>query len=332
MSTVFGRLFLASFGIVALSLSILYFLLPHGIAIATSVALAVALLAAGAVARQADKVVSSLSAKADAILDSVGEKIADQSDLGRIDSALEQGARTLTQTAETLESADQRRREFIANVSHELRTPLTAIQGYAETLADDQHLTVQSREFLAVLQENVRRMSRLTADLLTLARFESSNPQLHFIQVPATELLHEAFRGLEGAAGSKKIELHVEAIVPRAVNADPDAIYRVFSNLIENAIKYSSGSGSRIMIGAKEVESGIEFYVRDFGAGIPAEHHDRLFERFYRVDKGRSIELGGTGLGLAIVKHVVLQHGGTVRMESQPGSGSVFAFTLPTAV
>jgi len=332
VSDVFRHLFLAFLVIAGVSLTTFYFLLPHGLAIATLVALLVAVLPGYGVARWAADVVTGFSNQADRILDSIRENRDNKSELVRIGRALGVTGETLRHAAEELESSDRRRREFIANVSHELRTPLTAIQGYAETVLDDRHLTDQSREFLAVLQANARRMSRLTSDLLTLARLESSDPQLHFVQVPASELLQEALRVSQDTAAGKNLELVTEAIVPRAVMADRDAINQVFSNLIENAVKYSGANAGKVLIGAKEVEGGVEFYVQDFGIGIPAEHHERIFERFYRVDKARSVESGGTGLGLAIVKHVVLQHGGTVRMESQPGKGSLFTFTLPTAV
>jgi two-component system phosphate regulon sensor histidine kinase PhoR len=114
------------------------------------------------------------------------------------------------------------------------------------------------------------------------------------------------------------------------VKADREAIHQIFSNLIENALKYAA-SGKRIVLGARAVEQGIEFYVRDFGPGISSEHLPRLFERFYRVDKARSRESGGTGLGLAIAKHIVFAHGGTIRAESELNHGSTFLFVLPAA-
>jgi len=118
--------------------------------------------------------------------------------------------------------------------------------------------------------------------------------------------------------------------VPDPVNADREAIHQVFSNLIDNALKYAA-SGRRLVLGARSLDRGVEFYVRDFGSGISSEHLPRLFERFYRVDKARSRESGGTGLGLAIAKHIVLAHGGTIRAESELNHGSVFLFTLPLA-
>jgi len=126
------------------------------------------------------------------------------------------------------------------------------------------------------------------------------------------------------------VELRVEDSAPEAVNADREAIHQVFSNLIDNAMKYAA-SGGKLMLGARPVERGVEFYVRDFGGGIPSEHLPRLFERFYRVDKARSRESGGTGLGLAIAKHIVLAHEGAIRAESELNHGSAFLFTLPLA-
>jgi len=126
------------------------------------------------------------------------------------------------------------------------------------------------------------------------------------------------------------VELLLDKSPDAMVSADPEAIHQVFSNLIDNALKYA-GEGHKISIGMKETKHGSEFYVRDFGPGIPSEHLPRLFERFYRVDKARSRETGGTGLGLAIVKHIVLAHRGRIRVESELHRGSTFYFTLPFA-
>jgi len=142
-------------------------------------------------------------------------------------------------------------------------------------------------------------------------------------------LLHEAQQGFQELKSSG-IELEIAESTPAPVQADDDAIQQVLTNLIDNAAKYGA-AGGRIVLGAHEVESGVEFYVRDFGAGIASEHLPRLFERFYRVDKARSRESGGTGLGLAIAKHIVLAHRGRIRVESSLGHGSTFFFTLPLA-
>jgi len=229
------------------------------------------------------------------------------------------------------ERVEKTRRDFIANVSHELRTPLTSIQGYAETLLDGSSENHHSREFLEIIRKNASRMSRLTEDLLTLARVESGEQRFDVESVLPGELLHDAVESFKELARAHGIELAIEDSAPDLVSADREAIHQVFSNLIDNALKYA-GSQAQIVLGARPSERGVEFYVRDFGAGISSEHLPRLFERFYRVDKARSRESGGTGLGLAIAKHIVLAHGGTIRAESELNHGSVFFFTLPVAV
>jgi two-component system phosphate regulon sensor histidine kinase PhoR len=234
--------------------------------------------------------------------------------------------RDLTET----ERVEKTRRDFIANVSHELRTPLTSIQGYAETLLDGSSENNHSREFLDIIRKNASRMSRLTEDLLTLARVESGEQRFDVQPVLPGELLHEAVESFENVARAHGVELRVEDSAPEPVSADREAIHQVFSNLVDNALKYAA-SGGQLVLGARPAEYGVEFYVRDFGGGIPSEHLPRLFERFYRVDKARSRESGGTGLGLAIAKHIVLAHDGAIRAESDLNHGSVFLFTLPLA-
>jgi two-component system phosphate regulon sensor histidine kinase PhoR len=236
--------------------------------------------------------------------------------------------RDLTET----ERVEKTRRDFIANVSHELRTPLTSIQGYTETLLDSTSDSDNGhvREFLEIVRKNAARMSRLTEDLLTLARVESGEQR--FVPQPTTpgDLLDDAVESFREIAKGQGLELTVEEVATTRVNADREAIHQVFSNLVENAMKYA-GSGGRIVLGARDCERGVEFYVRDFGPGIASEHLPRLFERFYRVDKARSRESGGTGLGLAIAKHIMLAHLGTIRAESELNHGSIFLFTLPLA-
>jgi len=233
--------------------------------------------------------------------------------------------RDLTET----ERVEKTRRDFIANVSHELRTPLTSIQGYTETLldsasAEDSH----SRDFLEIIRKNATRMSRLTEDLLTLARVESGEQRFAMQSVLPEELLREAVLSFRTMAKSQGVEFELHEFAPLPVTADVEAIHQVFSNLIDNALKYA-GSTGRLVLGSRELANGVEFYVQDFGPGIPSEHLPRLFERFYRVDKARSRDSGGTGLGLAIAKHIVLAHGGTIRAESELNHGSTFIFILP---
>jgi two-component system phosphate regulon sensor histidine kinase PhoR len=270
--------------------------------------------------------------------------------------------RDLTET----ERVEKTRRDFIANVSHELRTPLTSIQGYAETLLDSTSENgAHTREFLEIIRKNSARMSRLTEDLLTLARVESGETRFDAESVPPAELLHDAEESFREIARTHGTDLQITDLQvadlrvndPRlndlrvhdrqtqirdlqnpnsqiqnlpAVLADREAIHQVFSNLIDNALKYGA-SGGRIVLGARAVPHAVEFFVQDFGGGIASEHLPRLFERFYRVDKARSRESGGTGLGLAIAKHIMLAHGGSIRAESELAHGSTFLFTLPTA-
>jgi two-component system, OmpR family, phosphate regulon sensor histidine kinase PhoR len=235
--------------------------------------------------------------------------------------------RDLTET----ERMEKSRRDFIANVSHELRTPLTSIQGYTETLLDHPLADNPVRDFLEIIRKNAARMSRLTEDLLTLARVESGEQRFEVEPVSAEELLRDALESFRELARSYEVELTIENLALGShVNADREAVHQIFSNLIENALKYA-GSGRKIILGARPAAQGIEFYVRDFGPGIASGHLPRLFERFYRVDKARSRESGGTGLGLAIAKHIVLAHGGAIRAESELNHGSTFVFTLPTS-
>ena len=233
------------------------------------------------------------------------------------------------------ERMEKSRRDFIANVSHELRTPLTSIQGYTETLLDSPLADNHVREFMEIIRKNSARMTRLTEDLLTLARVESGEQRFDIQRVSPEELLQDALESFREVARSYGVELGVALVIENAVpaghvNADREAIHQIFSNLIENALKYAA-AGKKVILAARAVENGVEFYVRDFGPGISSEHLPRLFERFYRVDKARSRESGGTGLGLAIAKHIVLAHGGTIRAESELHHGSTFLFTLPAS-
>ncbi len=257
--------------------------------------------------------------------------------------------RDLTET----ERVEKTRRDFIANVSHELRTPLTSIQGYAETLLDTTPENgAPNREFLEIIRKNSARMSRLTEDLLTLARVESGETRFEAEPVPPAELLHDAEESFREIARGHGVDLQIQDLQTQdshesdssvsdtgiqnlpQVLADREAIHQVFSNLIDNALKYGSKygtAGGRIVLGARPTPHAVEFFVQDFGAGIASEHLPRLFERFYRVDKARSRESGGTGLGLAIAKHIMLAHGGSIRAESELAHGSTFLFTLPIA-
>jgi two-component system phosphate regulon sensor histidine kinase PhoR len=231
-----------------------------------------------------------------------------------------------------LEKVESIRKDFVINVSHELRTPLASIQGYTETLLDGAiEQPGLAKKFLNIIRQNTERLTRLTADLLVLSRVELGQQTFKFAPHSVNRLLQDNLDSMLPLATQKKVELHLEpAPEPAHVVCDGEAVHQILTNLVENAIKYTSEGGS-VTLGAYLVNSEqYEFFVRDTGAGIPADDLNRLFERFYRVDKARSKALGGTGLGLAIVKHLTLAQGGRVRVESKLGEGSTFYFTLPT--
>jgi two-component system phosphate regulon sensor histidine kinase PhoR len=241
------------------------------------------------------------------------------------------GALVVLHDVTRIEAAEKSRRDFIANVSHELRTPLTSIQGYVETLVEDPRPNAEtSREFLGIIHKNATRMNRLTEDLLALASVEGPDYKLTLQPTRASALVQDAIESLGGMVVDSEVELQSTGAPDDLVLADPDAMNQVFGNLIENSLKYGK-SGKRVRVGARLLEREVEFSVQDFGPGIASEHLNRIFERFYRVDKARSRESGGTGLGLAIVKHIVNAHGGRVWAESELGAGAQFHFTLPLA-
>jgi two-component system, OmpR family, phosphate regulon sensor histidine kinase PhoR len=239
------------------------------------------------------------------------------------------GAVIVLHDVTSIEAAEKSRRDFIANVSHELRTPLTSISGYLETLLEDPAPRPETtREFLSIILKNSNRMNRLTEDLLALAGVESPDYKLSLQPIKASALVEDAIESLAGMVVDSGIQLESGGAPPKVVMADPDAMTQVFGNLIENAMKYGK-SGGRIRVSAQAGETEVEFVVQDFGPGIPFEHLNRIFERFYRVDKARSRDSGGTGLGLAIVKHIVQAHGGRIWAESELGKGAAFHFRLP---
>lgn len=241
------------------------------------------------------------------------------------------GAVAVLHDVTEIERAETMRRDFIANVSHEMRTPLTSISGYVETLLDTtENLPEHVREFLGIILKNATRLNRLTEDLLALANVESGEYRLRMQRVPAGMLMTDTLESLGGMLVDSGIKVDVRETVDTPVMVDVDAITQVFGNLIENAMKYAN-AGRQVVAGVRDAACGVEFYVQDFGPGIASEHQERIFERFYRVDKARSRESGGTGLGLAIAKHIVRAHGGTIRVESELGAGATFVFCLPAA-
>jgi two-component system, OmpR family, phosphate regulon sensor histidine kinase PhoR len=223
------------------------------------------------------------------------------------------------------------RKEFVANVSHELRTPITLIKGYAETLADAEHplSPADQRRFLGIMEKHANRLHMLLEDLLALSRLEGRAASMHLEQIDLGDLLRDVVASYQPVVNQRQqlITLQLEAGA-RSLPVDVSKITQVLGNLIDNAVKYSP-QGATITIATKVRADGIEVWVRDTGPGISAADLPHIFERFYRVDKGRSRETGGTGLGLSIVKHIVQLHGGKVWVESKLGKGTNFAFLLP---
>ncbi|HEX9045764.1 MAG TPA: ATP-binding protein [Verrucomicrobiae bacterium] len=228
-----------------------------------------------------------------------------------------------------LRQLERTREEFVANVSHELRTPLSLIKGYVETLLDGaRHNPEVAERFLKIIDRNTQRLDLLIQDLLTISALESGRMKLNLQPVDLRGLGDKVLGDLQARAEDKNVTLR-NTTPAICATADIHRLDQVLANLVENAVKYGRANGT-VTIGGKTLEDGhIEMFVQDDGPGIPPESLNRVFERFYRVDKARSRDQGGTGLGLSIVKHIVHAHGGEVRVESELGHGATFFFTLP---
>jgi two-component system phosphate regulon sensor histidine kinase PhoR len=223
------------------------------------------------------------------------------------------------------------RKEFVANVSHEIRTPITAIKGFVETLRDGAMQNPQDGErFLGIIQNHVLRLEALVEDLLSLSRIEEETEREKILleDKPLKQVLEGALQICQVKAGSKQIGMELFCRDDVAARINASLLEQAVVNLIDNAVKYSE-AGKRIWVQVEASPQEVLIRVRDEGCGIEKKHLERLFERFYRVDKARSRKLGGTGLGLAIVKHIMEAHEGRVSVESQPGRGSIFTLHLP---
>ncbi|MBI4981720.1 MAG: PAS domain S-box protein [Candidatus Omnitrophica bacterium] len=220
------------------------------------------------------------------------------------------------------------RRDFVANVSHELKTPLTSIKGFVETLLegalDDKE---NSRHFLEIIHEHTIRLDVLINDLLSLAYLESKALALNLVKTNIPALLDKVLEGFNSQVKIKGVNVHNQLPKELFVNADSVKLGQVLVNLVDNAIKFNRAGGT-VKIYHQDLDGFIKIVVEDTGLGIPEKDLERIFERFYRVDKARSRELGGTGLGLSIVKHIIEAHGGSVGVESLEGAGSKFWFIL----
>ncbi|MBS1971088.1 MAG: PAS domain-containing protein [Bdellovibrionales bacterium] len=230
-----------------------------------------------------------------------------------------------------LKKAELVRIEFVGNASHELRTPLTSIKGYVDTLKADVNKGNfdHAAKFVDIISRNVERLADLVNDLLSISTLES-NPEIKFEPVNPLQVSEHIVSEFAPMMRDKnQVVMVVGAQDVTSFNADVRKVEQVLRNLVSNAVKYI-GAGKTVQIRWEKASDGaVILRVLDNGPGIPAEHHDRLFERFYRIDKGRSRDAGGTGLGLAIVKHIMQSHGGSVQVKSEMGKGSEFICTFP---
>jgi two-component system phosphate regulon sensor histidine kinase PhoR len=257
-------------------------------------------------------------------------KVKSKDELGDLARSLNTMSEELQQKIDNLKRMDRMRTDFVANVSHELKTPLTLIKGYVETLEDraidDKE---KARKFISIIKEHAERLGNIIDDLLSLSELELSKDCIEKTDFDLKNLIDEVALGFGHALDTKKQSLGIDVQGDGfRIKADRDRIEQLFVNLIDNAVKYTKETG-RILVSLAEQRDTITVTVEDNGIGIPAEHLDRVFERFYRVDKARSRQLGGTGLGLGIAKHIVLAHNGRINMESQVNKGTKVSVTLP---
>lgn len=249
--------------------------------------------------------------------------------LGRLGATMNLLAERFQHDIAELKRLEQTRREFVANASHELRTPLASIKAYAETLSSGGVPPEEAKDFIREIEANAERMAKLVDDLLDLSALESGRMPPDYEPLFLGPIAAKAAAGLKALAARKRIVLRVGPFhdLP-SVRADRGQIKQVLVNLLDNAIKYTPENGL-VRLEARFENGLVSVWVEDNGIGIPPEDLPRVFERFYRVDKARSRDMGGTGLGLSIVKHIIEAHGGTVAADSEPGRGSRFSFTLP---
>lgn len=240
------------------------------------------------------------------------------------------GTVAVVQDITDIKKLENMREQFVANVSHELKTPLTSIKGFSETLkyVEDK----KNREkFLQIINDEADRLTRLINDILVLSNIEKQKQELIKEEIDLNELIEKVYCLVKKSAEDKNIKINiVEGKVPLLIG-NKDKYNQMIINLIDNAIKYTEPNGE-VNIGTKQDKDNIIFWVEDTGVGISKEHLDRIFERFYRVDKARSRAEGGTGLGLAIVKHIVLGINGKIEVKSEPKKGTKFIVKIPLSI
>jgi Signal transduction histidine kinase len=245
-------------------------------------------------------------------------------------STSSRGAIAILHDVTPAEKLERVKRDFIANVSHEIRTPLATIRGYAETLLegglDDKR---NRRKFVEIIQANGVRLNNIAADLLTLSELDFGRPGAQPGPISLNDVLCGAIRAIEPAAHLMDVKVRADPIPDLYLSGYGIRLEQALMNLLDNAVKFNKPEGEVHVQVNDRSGNRIEIRVSDSGVGIPAEDLSRIFERFYRVDKARSREVGGTGLGLSIVKHAVEQMGGTVAVESELGKGSTFVVMLP---
>ncbi len=285
-----------------------------------------------------DKIVNftdALNASNGALSPSLESDKNDVPSLQRAHEAVRKLAAKPHQDLQEMKRLERMRSEFLGNVSHELRTPIFAIQGFLETLLDGA-LEDESvrRNFVERAYSNTLRLNALLTDLINISRIESGEMRLSFRYFPLLPLVEEIVANMSVAHEHLNVTLHIESRIDAdlEVFGDRDRLAQVLTNLLDNGMKYNVQNGSvtvimEIVRDGKGVEE-VRVSVRDTGIGIPQEHHGRVFERFYRVDKARSRSVGGTGLGLAIVKHILEAHKSAMYIESKGGSGTTMSFTL----
>jgi two-component system phosphate regulon sensor histidine kinase PhoR len=241
------------------------------------------------------------------------------------------GALIVLNDVTRLRKLENIRRDFVANVSHEIKTPITAIKGFVETLRDGAAKNPEEADhFLQIVEKHVERLEAIVEDLLSLSRIEGEEERGEIVMESRAvkEALSAAAQAVQVKAESKNIPLRISCGEDVKAKINSPLMEQAIINLLDNAIKYSE-PGKEVRVDVEDREKEFLIHVHDQGPGIERKHLDRLFERFYRVDKARSRKLGGTGLGLAIVKHIMQAHGGSVSVKSRPGSGSTFTLHLP---
>lgn len=241
------------------------------------------------------------------------------------------GAIAVLHDVTDIQRQEQARKDFVANVSHELRTPLAAIRGYAETLLDGAlEDRANNRKFVEVIQSHAIRLNNIASDLLVLSELDSKAPVTPPAPIPIDEVIEAAIRTVESGAAMREVSIQCGGCDDATVMANRLRLEQVLVNLLDNAVKFNRTKGT-VAVDWHRGENCVEVIIADTGMGIPSEDLKRIFERFYRVDKARSRQVGGTGLGLSIVKESIERMGGTIAVESQLGQGTTFRLQLPAA-